>query len=201
MNPEEIGKMKVVTVLGSPRKSSNSSLLAEIITDAAFRSGAETNIFHLNSMQIRGCQACGACKGKSERCILEDDLAGVLDAVASAHVVVLATPVYWGEVSGQMKLFIDRTYSYLKPGFQERPDKHRLPPGKKLVWIQSQGAEAVGLFDEIFTRYNIFFRQLQFFEEEYQIIGRGLGATGEVINRPELLEAAKEIGVKLFGKC
>lgn len=190
--------MKVVGILGSPRKAGNSTFLAEIISNKAKQTGAEVSNYYLNELLYSGCQACGGCKGRSEQCILEDDLAEVLSSIVDADLVIWATPVYWGEVSGQMKMFLDRTYSFLKPGFQDRPDKHRLAPGKTLVWIQAQGASDKTLFGDIFTRYNSFFSQLKFFDKQHVLIARGVSQAGEVINCPEILAEAARLCDSLF---
>ena len=66
--------------------------------------------------------------------MLNDDLTAVLEAVKEADAVVLATPNYFGEVSGQFKSFFDRTYSYLNPDRTSR-----LQPGKSSVFVLAQG--------------------------------------------------------------
>jgi multimeric flavodoxin WrbA len=190
--------MKIVSILGSPRTEGNSAILAEIVTGVAEQHGARVSKYFLNQLNYKGCQACSACKGKSERCILQDDLKEVLDDVIHSDVVLLASPVFWGEVTGQMKLFIDRTYSFLKPGFTERSDKHRLPPGKKLVWIQVQGAENKNQFGDIFHRYNVFFQQLNFFSETHLLRACGVHALGAVNDRPDLIEQARTIGKRIL---
>lgn len=190
--------MKIVSILGSPRAEGNSAILAEIVCGVAEQHGAKVSRHYLNRLNYKGCQACSACKGKSDRCILQDDLREVLEDVIHSDVVLLASPVFWGEVTGQMKLFIDRTYSFLKPGFTERSDKHRLPPGKKLVWIQVQGAENKDQFGEIFHRYNVFFQQLNFFSETHLLRACGVHAVGAVNERPDLIEQARTIGKRIL---
>jgi multimeric flavodoxin WrbA len=106
----------------------------------------------LNKLKYRGCQACYACKTSSETCVLKDDLTEVLDVVSASDVVLLASPVYYGDVTGQMKTFIDRTFCFLTPTFRTGRNMSRLAPGKKLVFIQTQGAPE-SVFGDIFTRY------------------------------------------------
>ena len=84
-------------------------------------------------MEFQGCQGCGGCKTKSQTCILEDDLTPVLQAVRDADLLVLASPVYFGDLSGQLKCFFDRTYSYFNPDFS-----CRMPPGKRAVMVLIQ---------------------------------------------------------------
>jgi len=133
--------MKIVTVLGSPRKKGNSNTIAMAFGDKAESLGAEVKTYHLNGMDFKGCQGCYACKTKQDSCILKDDLTEVLEAIHEADVLVMASPVYFWDISGQLKSFVDRTYSYLRPDFFNRPDPCRLPEGKKGLLILTQGAE------------------------------------------------------------
>ena len=109
--------MKIVSLLGSPRPQGNSTAITRRFQDTAANLGAEVRTFELNRLAYRGCQGCCACKQSLDHCILNDDLTEVLNTVAEADVVVLASPVYYGDVSAQLKGFIDRTYSYLKPDY------------------------------------------------------------------------------------
>ena len=126
-------KPKIVVILGSPRPQGNSAILAQKFLDAARELGAETKVYQLNQLDFQGCQGCGTCKIDTENCVLEDDLAPVLEAIKGADLLVLASPVYFGDISGQLKCFFDRTYSYAKPDFSSR-----VPAGKKAVVVLVQ---------------------------------------------------------------
>jgi len=99
--------MNIVCLKGSPRSSGNSAAIAERLLAATAGLGAETYVVELNRLSYSGCQGCYACKMKLDRCILDNDLAAVLAEVKTADAVVLATPVYYGDVTGQLKCFID----------------------------------------------------------------------------------------------
>lgn len=189
--------MKIVAILGSPRKNGNSTTLATIIADDLANRGATVITHCLNDLSYRGCQACGACKTTSDKCVLKDDLALVLEDVHHADVLILATPVYWGEVSAQMKAFIDRIYSFLTPDFMTEPIKHRLAAGKSLVFIQAQGAQEEQLFTDIFPRYNSFFTQLNLFEKSFFLRACGVNDRKDAATRSDLLDRAKEIAAQL----
>jgi multimeric flavodoxin WrbA len=188
--------MKVVSIFGSPRYQGNSTVLAEVFLKAAESEGAEIIRHPLNRYRMVGCQACGACKGRSEVCIVDDDLTAVLADAKECDVLVLASPIYWGDVSGQLKLFLDRTYSYLKPGFMENPDKHRLAPGKILVWVQSQGADEAQ-FGEVFNRYDQFWQALGFFEETFILRVCHANGLEAVLGQGTILEQATRLGERL----
>lgn len=193
--------MKIVSVLGSPRKNSNSSAIAERFCATARGLGAEIRTFTLNDLEYRGCQACMACKTKLEWCVLEDELTEVLEAVREADVLLLASPVYYGDVSSQLKSFIDRTYSYFVPDFHTNPNPCRLAPGKKLVFVLTQGHPDESKFADIFSKYDYFFRERYSFVESHLIRVCGVRDPGEIESRPDALISAEKIAGILCGNA
>lgn len=190
--------MKIVAVLGSPRLNGNSAAIAERFLEAAGKLGAETRSFALNKLAYKGCQACMACKRASEVCIVKDDLGEVLQAVREADVVVMASPIYYGDVTGQLKLFIDRTYCFLTPDYRTNENRSRLAPGKKLVFVQTQGFEDPAGFADVFPRYEQMFTFVGF-HEAHLLRACGLSKPGEVSEREEVLRQAEALAAKLVG--
>ena len=187
--------MKIVAILGSPRSRGNSATIARRFTDVAVSRGAVVETFELNRLSYRGCQGCYACKKTLDRCVLDDDLAPVLAAVKEADLVLLASPVYYGDVTAQLKGFIDRSYSYLKPDYITNPQPSRLEP-KKLIFVLTQGHPDQALFADIFPRYDTFLRWMGFVETRL-IRACGIGP-GTVDAVPEQIllqaeEAAREM--------
>ena len=95
--------MKVTCLLGSPREKGNSAALAKKFCKTAESLGASIRTVSLNTLNFRGCQGCMACKTKLDKCALEDDLTEVLEAIRETDVLVLASPVYYWDVSSQLK--------------------------------------------------------------------------------------------------
>lgn len=185
--------MKLVTLLGSPRSTGNSTAIARRITETAAALGAQTRTFELNRLSYRGCQGCYSCKKELDRCILQDDLSEVLDAVAGADGVVLASPVYFGDVTAQLKGFIDRAFSYLKPDYITNPKPSRLSP-KKLVFVLVQGHPDEKLFGDIYPRLSGFLQWLGFAEGRLVRtcgIGPGMADTVPETVMKEAEEAAR----------
>ncbi len=151
--------MKITCVLGSPRQNGNSAKIAESFCKTAALKKAEVRSYALNKLTFRGCQACMACKGKSEFCVIRDAAFEILDEVKRSDVVVLASPVYYGDVTSQLKAFIDRTFCYLTPDY-----KSRLTPGKTAVMILPQGDPDEKNFADVFPRYKQFFNWFGFKE-------------------------------------
>jgi multimeric flavodoxin WrbA len=189
--------MKIVCLKGSPRSRGNSAVIADRFLAAAAALGAETRGFELNRLNYRGCQGCYACKKKSDRCILDDDLAMVLDEVKEADAVVLATPVYYGDVTGQLKCFIDRTFSYLVPNYVTSSNPSRLPPGKKLVFIITQGQPDAGLFADIYPRYDKFLKWYGF-AESHLIRACGIGPASIDKVPEQYLKQAEDLAQELL---
>lgn len=174
----------------------NSAIIAGRFNKTAENLGAEVKSFFLNKLQYRGCQACMACKTKLDKCVLKDDLAEVLDAVQNTDILLIATPIYYGEVSSQVKAFIDRTFSYFVPDFATNPQRSRLQPGKKLVFIQTQGHPDEKRFADVFPRY-AFFLNWHGFDDNHVIRGGGLMGAGEVEAREDLMKLAEETAQKV----
>ncbi|HEY6837365.1 MAG TPA: flavodoxin family protein, partial [Geobacteraceae bacterium] len=153
--------------------------------------GATARSFELNRLSYRGCQGCYACKKGSERCVVNDDLTEVLAAVEEADVVVLATPVYYGDVTAQLKGFIDRSYSYLKPDYLTNSQPSRLG-SKKLVFVITQGNPDEELFADIFPRYERFLKWMGFAETRL-IRACGLGPSSIDTVPDPILKQADEL--------
>lgn len=101
--------MKNVLILSaSPRKHGNSDLLCNRFAEGAQQSGHSTEKVFLAEKNIGYCRGCGVCNS-THKCVQKDDMAEILDKMVNADVIVLATPVYFYSMDGQMKTFIDRT--------------------------------------------------------------------------------------------
>lgn len=102
--------MRIVAVNGSPggRSSATEAMVKAFLRGAA-EAGAETVEILLSEKDIRYCRGCHSCWFETPgRCVIEDDMAGVLSEMAGADVIVLASPVYFNNVSGTLKVFMDR---------------------------------------------------------------------------------------------
>lgn len=192
--------MKVVCLHGSPRENGNSSMIAKRFCDTAEKLGAEVKTFVLNKLEFRGCQGCMACKTKLDRCALKDDLTEVLDEIRKTDVLVLASPVYYWDISGQMKCFLDRTFSYLVPNFMTSPEPSRLSAGKKLVCVLAQGNPDETMFTDIFPKLEYFFGRYGF-DDRALIRVCGVHGPGEVEARSDVMKLAKETAERMCKSC
>ncbi len=110
--------MKISAFNGSPRKKWNTAKLLEKALEGAASKGAETELIHLYDLDFKGCRSCFACKTKGSesygKCALVDDLTPVLEKIEKTDALILGSPVYFLDVSGEMKSFMERLlYPYL----------------------------------------------------------------------------------------
>ncbi len=107
----EISK-KIVILNGSPRKNGNTAALIRSFTEGAESVGNRVTEFFLESMNIRGCKGCfGGGKNPESPCVQKDDMDQIYPAYQEADIVVLATPLYYWTISGQLKMAFDRLFA------------------------------------------------------------------------------------------
>lgn len=122
--------MKLLAINGSPRKKWNTAQLLEQVVAGAASGGAQARLEHLRDLDYSGCVSCFHCKdpqGKSYgRCVLKDDLRGLLDEVHEADVLVLGTPFYFSTETALTRAFLERLwfqyflYTHTKPPLSPR---------------------------------------------------------------------------------
>ena len=124
--------MRILVLNGSPRSKGNTKQMVK-----AFRAGAEAaahqvDVADVCRMKINGCLACEYCHTKGNGiCIPKDDMQEIYDLLKEAEMLVIASPIYYHGVSGQLKCVLDRFYSAAYP----RKPKNL----KKVAMILSSG--------------------------------------------------------------
>ncbi len=112
--------MKVVILNGSPHPGGNTKALVDAFTKGAKSAGHEVVECPVGSMNIKGCLGCEYCHTKGEgKCVQRDDMDKVYPELASADVVVFASPVHYFMISGQLQSVIARFYAPGKPKAQK----------------------------------------------------------------------------------
>ena len=99
--------MKVIGIVGSPRKNGNTELLTRHTLKAIAEEGLDTELVRLAGLDIRPCTACMACK-KEEVCSIEDDLFPIYLKMKEADGIILASPVYYGSATALIKALMER---------------------------------------------------------------------------------------------
>lgn len=98
---------KILVITTSLRPNSNSDILAEAFITGAREAGHEVEKISLKDKSIGFCRGCLACQ-KTKNCVIQDDAGEIVEKMLHADVLVFATPVYYYEMSGQMKVILDR---------------------------------------------------------------------------------------------
>ena len=101
---------KVVVISSSPRKGQNSDTLCDEFVRGAVDAGHDAVKYFLEDIAFSSCKACYACKSPEMKCVQDDGIAPILEDMLEADVVVYATPVYYYEMCGTLKMFFDRWY-------------------------------------------------------------------------------------------
>lgn len=100
-------RKKVLIISSSLRGGSNSEILAKECLKGALDAGLDAEFVSLKDKEIKFCIGCLSCQSTG-KCVLKDDVAEIMDKILHAEVVVFASPIYYYEMSGQLKTLLDR---------------------------------------------------------------------------------------------
>ncbi len=137
--------MKVIAINGSPRKGWNTHMLLSQALEGASSKGASTTMVNLCDLPATGCASCLMCQrrgaGAGGLCTLQDALLPTLSAIPECDALLLGSPVYFGEVSGMMRCFLQRLlYPRLFCGASCPPPAGRALPTAFVYTTNAPGA-------------------------------------------------------------
>ncbi|MFW9994385.1 MAG: flavodoxin family protein [Candidatus Odinarchaeota archaeon] len=185
---------KIVILKGSPRKRGNSCTLARSLANGAADNGASVEEFFLHDMNIKPCNACNACiKHPEKGCVIDDDMQKIYTSLHSADAIVIASPVYWFNMSAQTKLVIDRLYGLVEPNRQALK-------GKRIGIILTYGDT-----DQNTSGAN---NAITSFQDTFQYIGAKIAGivhgsamdAGQIEKNQKVMKEAYELGKILSSK-
>ncbi len=176
---------RVVAFNGSPRKEGNTSILIEHILAELDNEGIEIETIHLGGKKIHGCTACGKCfENRDRRCVIDDDMVNAcIEKICSADGIILGSPVYFLDVTPEMKALIDRA------GFVSFANGHifKNKVGNAAVALRRTGASRTA--DSMIH----FFLANEMIVSSLPVIGIGR-EIGEILHDEEGLARAKSLG-------
>ena len=105
--------MRILGIVGSPRKNGNTEILMREALKVARDAGCETELFLMSEKQVAPCDACGTCF-EAGSCVIQDDMQDLYAMMERADGIILGSPVYFGSVSAQTKAIMDRMFSLLR---------------------------------------------------------------------------------------
>jgi len=189
--------MRILGINGSPRKRANSTALLEQLLAGAQAEGAKSQVITPWKMQIEPCVACEGCF-RDGRCTVKDDYQLVYDLILGCDALVLATPVYFGAVSAQVKPLIDRCESFWAMRYKlETP----MPPGptggqRKGILIATAGQDREIMFEGPRVTFDFLMRSLQ--GEVYaELLYGGFDERGAIQKNIPSMERAYQVGRRL----
>ncbi len=116
--------MDILILNGSPRPHGDTAKMVSAFKTAAENAGHKVTAISVCRMDIRGCLACEYCHGKGQgACVQKDDMQQIYDKLRETDMLILASPIYYHNISGQLKCVIDRFYAMLSPDAPERLKK------------------------------------------------------------------------------
>jgi multimeric flavodoxin WrbA len=192
--------MKITGFVGSPCKNGNVDLLVSQVLQGAVTQGAETCKIYLNNLRIRPCQSCGI-DPHPKRCLFDDDMSQIYDALETSDVIVLGSPVYFDTVSAQVKLMIDRSnclMPYVKKDDGTFGFERRLKKQKKGVFVAVSGTDQD--YSAILVTIKGFFNWTNTSLAEIICYAHDDNKLGSVKDDQARMKQAFELGIKV-SKC
>jgi len=175
----------VVVLSGSPRRGGNSDLLCDRFAEGACDAGNTVEKIFLRDEKINYCTGCGTCLNGNKSCPQKDDMAVVLTKMLAADVIVMATPVYFYSMNGQMKTLIDRTCA-----------RYTEINNKEFYFIITAADENKKSLERTLEEFRGFTFCLENAKEKGVIYGTGVWEKAEVMNTPHM-KAAYQMGLTL----
>lgn len=188
--------LKIVGIAGSARARSNSTALLQSVLEGASSAGCEQQIFYLKDRALVGCRGCQVC-GPRDTCRFSDDLDDVFEALIAADIWVLAAPIYYDNVCGQLKTFFDRCRRLTRDGSALTPQLTGPRAAAVVVTYADKPREDYHKACEVLESYLGWMGDFDPIEILAEANLSPAGAAGE---KADLLEKASQLGLRLAEK-
>ncbi|MBR0355051.1 MAG: flavodoxin family protein [Oscillospiraceae bacterium] len=177
---------KVLIVSASPRKNSNSEALALAFAEGAKAAGHEVDFVSLRGKTVNFCRGCFVCQEK-QRCVIRDDADAICQKALTADVLVFATPIYYYEMSGQLKTLLDRLNPLFPSDYAFRDVYLLTAAAEDEEQVPQRAINGVEGWIECFERARL----------AGTVFLGGVTECGESAAHPEKLQAARALGLGL----
>lgn len=193
-------KPNIIGFSASPRSNGNTAWVVNKILEGAKAQGAAVAAWQSSQLAIQPCNSCYGCRqgelcGQGAlRCIVNDDMQQLYDALTAADAIVFASPVYMGQMSAQAKIFNDRLFGRYKPHFHPN-FQAEYAAQKKMLLVFTQGNPDTRLFQPYFEYTQEMFRLLGFAMQGIHVVAGMRNGPAEA--RTELYPVWQELGAAL----
>ena len=168
--------------MGSPRKKSNTDLVLDNMIRGAEDSNHNVSKYCISDLDVSPCRACGVCMTGRD-CVLKDDGLKVTYEIANADGLIVATPIYFGQMTGDLKVLIDRFYGITNNPFISLS-------GKVVLIFTHLGPE--GYYDSYIDLLKIQPFEMNMHYEVVDVLD--IGSLGDIRAQPNKLDDAYNIG-------
>ena len=169
---------KILVISTSLRERSNSRSLAEAFAAGAVAAGHEVETVSLRDKQISFCRGCFACL-KLGRCVIKDDAPAIVEKMHDAEVIAFASPIYYYEMSGQMKTLLDRANSLFDSDYAFRQVFLLTAAAEEEEQVPERAIAGLEGWVECFPRASL----------AGAVFAGGLNGEGEIAGHPSLKKA------------
>ncbi len=181
---------RILLVNGSARKDGNTDAILAAYTKGICETGVNALEVRLRDLVINECVGCLRCRDE-QKCSFQDDMTGLRDMLLKSDIVVLASPVYWCEITGLLKTFMDRLYF-----FHHKVNSHLLS-GKKAVIITTLAEKDAAYESSIIVEFYRRCMQSLSIEIVDMLFYADLGDMGAAEAKPAYLQAARHAAMQL----
>ncbi|MFQ6795106.1 MAG: flavodoxin family protein [Thomasclavelia sp.] len=174
--------MKILVLQGSPHKQGSSNLLASEFIKGAKENNHQVEIFDVAHANLHPCLGCDYCN-MSGPCVQKDDMSELKEKIIDSDVLVFVTPLYYFGMSAQLKIMVDRFYSF---------NGYLTSLHKKAVLIGAAWNSASDTMDDLASHYQTICDYLSF-DNLGMVLGLGCG-TVSMTQRTKYMDEAYRLG-------
>jgi len=184
--------MKAVCILGSPKPNGNTAAILSEIERPLKEKGVDVVRYCLGECKINYCSGCKTCD-KDGQCIYNDDVQQIVHDMFTSDLVIVASPSYWGDVTGQMKVFIDRLTPYcnVKHADRLKADIKGVAVAIRAGRSKAENENLVHTIEHFLGHLNI--------PLVSDFTAEGVNTAEDLENRPGILTAAYDFGKSIVG--
>lgn len=172
----------ILVISTSLRNNSNSDILADYFIEGAKSAGNNVEKISLKDKNIAFCKGCLACQ-QTKKCVINDDAVEIADKMCSADVIVFATPIYYYEMSGQMKTLLDRANSLYTRDYSFRDIYMLTAAAENEDYVSEKAVSGLNGWIDCFEKAKL----------AGTVFAGGVSDAGDITNHP-MLQKAYDMG-------
>jgi len=185
--------MKILGINGSPRIGGNTDILLDNALQGAREKGAEAEKIVLNKLRFSPCQECTNAR-EDGVCIIKDDMQILYKKIIDAEAVILASPIFFGSLSAQTKMMIDRFQCFWRAKYLFKKDI--IKRKRSGAFISVEASKRKDFFDNAKSIVKNLFATIDVIYKE-ELLCSGVDEKGSILRHPDCLKKAMELGTKI----